>query len=398
MILGNKMFKLSSLCIIGTIAVAMNQVISSNAQLGRATTMKNGDAKSSNYAKNTGVIIDSSTMSYKTSNQDGKIVVEEEPVPAAEQPEEQEENKEEVIEGAVKGVNYKTYIDKCNFTNLGINKEGQYLNVRKTPSMKGDIVGKMPPIAGCTVISETKDEEGATWAKIKSGDVVGFVNKMYLTTGEEAAQMAKNVGRLVVKVDCDILNIREKPSTSAGVLYQISKGEELDIISITDEWIEVGVDVGQDTAFVSKEFVKISYELYKAIEIDELLYGYSSQRVAIVQFAKKYLGNRYVYGGTSLTNGIDCSGFMMRIYEHFGIKITRTSRSQAKDGKQISKSELKPGDLVFYGRGSSISSIYHVAMYIGNGKIIHASNPRSGIKISNMNYTTPCRYVSILND
>ena len=88
----------------------------------------------------------------------------------------------------------------------------------------------------------------------------------------------------------------------------------------------------------------------------------------------------------------------MRIYEHFGIKITRTSRSQAKDGKQIAKSELKPGDLVFYGRGSSISSIYHVAMYIGNGKIIHASNPRSGIKISNMNYTKPCRYVSILND
>ena len=88
----------------------------------------------------------------------------------------------------------------------------------------------------------------------------------------------------------------------------------------------------------------------------------------------------------------------MRIYEMFGYSITRTSRSQATQGKQISKDELKPGDLVFYGRGSSVSSIYHVAMYIGNGKIIHASNPRSGIKISNMNYTTPCRYVSILQD
>ena len=111
MILGNKMFKLSSLCIIGTIAVAMNQVISSNAQLGRATTMKNDDAKSSNYAKNTGVIVDSSTMSYKTTKQDGKIVVEEETVPTAEQPEEHEEKKEEIREREIvnvyaKGIKY----------------------------------------------------------------------------------------------------------------------------------------------------------------------------------------------------------------------------------------------------------------------------------------------------
>ena len=403
MILNNKMFKLSSLCIMGTVAVAMSQVISSNASVGIDTITKNKDAQSGTVIeKSTGIVAEQTSGYDVAINKDGEVEVKETTTPATDLPAEVVEEKapeeEEFIEGAVKGVNYKDYINYANYINLGINNAGQYLNVRKAAGKSNDVVGKMPPNAGAIILGESKDAEGTTWAKVKSGDVTGYVIKSYMAVEEEAQAMIKDVGRLVIKVDCDILNIREKASTSSEVLFQISKGEELDVIAITDEWVEVGVDVGQETAFVAKEYVKITYELYKAIEIDEILYGYSSERIAIVNKAKEYLGNKYVYGGTSLTKGIDCSGFMMRIYEMFGYSITRTSRSQATQGKQISKDELKPGDLVFYGRGSSVSSIYHVAMYIGNGKIIHASNPRSGIKISNMNYTTPCRYVSILQD
>lgn len=116
-------------------------------------------------------------------------------------------------------------------------------------------------------------------------------------------------------------------------------------------------------------------------------------REDIVAYALKFVGNRYVYGGTSLTNGTDCSGFTMSVYKKFNYSLSRTSRDQAYNGKSIKRSELKKGDLVFYSNGYRIN---HVAMYIGNGKIVHASNPSSGIKVSNMNYRTPCRYVSIL--
>ena len=120
----------------------------------------------------------------------------------------------------------------------------------------------------------------------------------------------------------------------------------------------------------------------------------SATRTAIVAYAKQFLGNPYVYGGTSLTNGADCSGFTMRIFEHFGVSTGRTSRDQASNGKQISLSEIQPGDLLFYASGKTIN---HVALYIGNGKIIHASTSKTGIIISNAYYRTPAKAVTFLN-
>ena len=115
----------------------------------------------------------------------------------------------------------------------------------------------------------------------------------------------------------------------------------------------------------------------------------------MVAYAKQFLGNPYVYGGTSLTNGTDCSGFVMRIYEHFGYGLPRTSSAQAGATRTISSSEAKPGDLFFYGNGSSVS---HVAMYIGGGQVIHASSKRTGIKISNAFYRTPIKVGRVIND
>jgi cell wall-associated NlpC family hydrolase len=101
-----------------------------------------------------------------------------------------------------------------------------------------------------------------------------------------------------------------------------------------------------------------------------------------------------VYGGTSLTNGADCSGFTMRIFEHFGIDTGRSSRDQAAKAKTISINDIQPGDLLFYASGDYIN---HVALYIGGGQIIHASNSKTGIIISTAYYRTPYKAATFLN-
>lgn len=119
----------------------------------------------------------------------------------------------------------------------------------------------------------------------------------------------------------------------------------------------------------------------------------SASRTAIVAYAKQFLGNPYVYGGTSLTNGADCSGFTQAIYKNFGISTGRSSRDQADKGTAISVESVQPGDLLFYASGDYIN---HVAMYIGGGQVIHASNSTTGIIISPSNYRTPCKAVTFL--
>lgn len=120
----------------------------------------------------------------------------------------------------------------------------------------------------------------------------------------------------------------------------------------------------------------------------------SATRNAVVAYAKQFLGNPYVYGGTSLTSGADCSGFTQSVFAHFGISTGRSSRDQAARGKSIPVSDAKPGDLLFYASGDYIN---HVAIYIGGGQVIHASNPTTGICITPANYRTPCKAVTFLD-
>lgn len=120
----------------------------------------------------------------------------------------------------------------------------------------------------------------------------------------------------------------------------------------------------------------------------------NATRSAIVAYAKQFIGNPYVYGGTSLTNGADCSGFTMSIFAHFGISTGRSSRDQAAKGREIPVSDIQPGDLLFYASGSTIN---HVALYIGDGQIIHASTAKTGIKYAEYNYRTPCKAVTFLD-
>lgn len=276
------------------------------------------------------------------------------------------------------------------YTILGIaNVSENNLNIRKEPSTDGKLVGKLPKFAACEVI---KIEDG--WAHITSGKVEGYVSMEYLATGIEAKHIAEKVLTLTATVMCDALRVREQPSTEAPVITQIPNGEQLEVASVDGEWVCVNLD--DEQVFVSAEYVKIEEKLAEAVSMTELLYGegVSDMRVDLVQYAKQFLGNPYVWGGTSLTKGADCSGFVMSVFKKYGYNLPHSSAAQGNSGKKISMAEAKPGDLIFYGKNGSIN---HVAIYIGNGQVIHASSPKTGIKISSYNYRSPMKVVRVIN-
>ncbi len=278
------------------------------------------------------------------------------------------------------------------YTNIGIaNVESGNLNVRETPSTDGKMVGKMPKNSACEVL-----ESADGWAYIKSGEVEGYVSTDYLLVGPDAVLRANEIVRTVVVVNGDGLNVREQPDTESAVLTQVPKGEEMDYVETLDGWIKVAIDA--DEAYVSADYVTVVERLDTAITMTELLYGQgvSDVRVELVEYAKQFVGNRYVWGGTSLTKGADCSGFVLSVFKKFGVSLPHHSGSQANYGTKISAGDLQPGDLIFY--GNSRGSINHVAIYIGGGQVVHASNERTGIKISNYKYRSPVKYVRILQD
>lgn len=278
------------------------------------------------------------------------------------------------------------------YTNIGIaNVESGNLNVRAVPSTDGKLVGKMPKETACEVLAT---ENG--WAHIKSGEVEGYVSLEFLLTGPDARIKAAELVHTVAVAETDGLNVREEANTSSAIVTQILKGEELEYVETLDGWVMVSID-GQE-AYVAEEYVTVKETLGTAITMTELLYGegVSDIRVEVVEYAKQFIGNPYVWGGTSLTKGADCSGFVQSVFKHFGIKLSRTSRTQANDGTKIKMSDLKPGDLVFYTNGSG--TINHVAIYIGGGQVVHASSPKTGIKTSKYNYRTPYKAVRVLYD
>lgn len=280
------------------------------------------------------------------------------------------------------------------YTNIGIaDVESGNLNVRAEAGTGAKLVGKMPKNAACEVLDTTEDG----WAHIKSGEVEGYVSRDYLLTGPDARVKAKELIRTVAVAETDGLNVREQPNTSSAVMTQILKGEELEYVeSLSDGWVKVSID-GED-AYVSEEFVTIKDSLDTAVTMTELLYGQgvSDVRVELCEYAKQFVGNPYVWGGTSLTKGADCSGFVLSVFKKYGVNLSHSSRAQANEGTKIKISDVKPGDLIFYGNGSG--TINHVAIYIGGGQIVHASSPKTGIKISKYNYRTPVKAVSILYD
>ena len=276
------------------------------------------------------------------------------------------------------------------YTNLGIAHVDNNLNIRAVAAEDGKLVGKLPKDAACEVL----DDDG-TWAHIKSGKVEGYVSLEYLFTGIPAKRRAEELATTVARVNTDGLKVRAEANTDSEVITLVAGGEELEVAAVEGDWVKVYLD--DQEVFVSAEYVEVTSELGTAITMTELLYGQgvSDVRVDICQYAKEFLGNPYVWGGTSLTKGADCSGFVLSVFKKYGVSLPHSSVAQANCGTTIKVSEAKPGDLIFYGNGKSIN---HVAICIGNGQVIHASSPKTGIKISNISYRSPIKAVRILYD
>lgn len=284
-----------------------------------------------------------------------------------------------------------TAAQTCGYTNLGMSViSSGNLNIRQEASTDSEVVGILTNHNACELLEDAGD-----WYKVTSGKVTGYVSKQYLVTGDEAESIAEQEIKTVATVNTETLNVRAEKSTEAAVLSQVGNSEAFTVNSVADGWVEISVD--DSVGYISQDYVTLAQALPTAKTIEQVKYGdgVSDVRASVVSYALQFVGNRYVWGGTSLENGIDCSGFTMRILGKYGISLPHSSKAQPSYGTKISASEAKPGDLFFYGSGRSIS---HVAIYIGNGQIVHASNKRDGIKVSNAYYRNPICVARYLPD
>ena len=318
-----------------------------------------------------------------------------------------------------------------------------YVNIRKEPSTESEIVGKL--YNGCA--ADILEWLEGDWVRIVSGDVEGYIASNYLATGKEAEKLVdKYAEKYATVARTQTLRVREQPSTESRTLELIPLGERFPVIKEYEEWAEILIstdDRGRDfTGFVHKDYIDIEVIFKKAISIEEEQRLIRQQQEAeraeaerlqrlaeeqerkrleeerrkeeerkaaeekkqsststsggggssgsalgieIANYAQKFVGNRYVWGGTSLTKGADCSGFVYTIYKQFGYNIPRVSRDQAKSaGRKVDISERQPGDLIFYTDNKGV--VNHVALYIGDDKIVHAASSKQGIIISKYNY------------
>ena len=284
-----------------------------------------------------------------------------------------------------------TAAQTCGYTNLGMSViSSGNLNIRQEASTDSEVIGILTNHNACELL-----EDAGEWYKVTSGKVTGYVNKQYLVTGDEAEAIAEQEIKTVATVNTETLNVRAEKSTDAAVLSQVGNSEAFTVNSVADGWVEISVD--DSVGYISQDYVTLAQALPTAKTIEQVKYGdgVSDVRASVVSYALQFVGNRYVWGGTSLEKGVDCSGFTMRILGKYGISLPHSSRAQPSYGTKISASEAKPGDLFFYGSGRSIS---HVAIYIGNGQIVHASNKRDGIKVSNAFYRSPICVARYLPD
>lgn len=291
------------------------------------------------------------------------------------------------------------------YENLVISKVNNYLNVRAEPKPDGKIIGKMTSKAAGEIL-ETLDG----WYKIQSGPIVGYISAdpQYTATGQEAKDIAMQEATLKAVIKTDVLNVRTEPTVDAKIWTQIVKDERYSVVEQLDGWVQIDLDSVDeedgseaDKAFISTRDnnVEVRYALNEAIKFsptEEAANAAASRRSQVVNYALQFVGNPYVWGGTSLTNGVDCSGFTMQVMKKFGVSLPHYSGSQAKMGKKVTSATMKPGDLIFYaGSGGRIN---HVALYIGNGQVVHAASRKSGIKISTWNYRTPVAIRNVLGD
>lgn len=301
------------------------------------------------------------------------------------------------------------------FRNLVIAQVRSCVNVRSLPSESGEILGKLYNNSVGTFIQE---EDG--WYLIKSGSVTGYVKAEYCVTGEDAVDIARSVGTRIATVTTQTLFVRTEPTTESSILGMVPEAEELLVLEETEGWVKVDVEEG--TGWVSTDYVDLHSEFVQAESKEEeaarlakeaedrrkaqaaaaakvskktnsgsttasdtqgstsYSVGEGSEMgVAVAEYGLQFVGNPYVWGGTSLTNGADCSGFVMSVYANFGVSLPHSSAADRSQGYAVDGlANAQPGDLICYSG--------HVALYIGNGQIVHASNKKTGIIVSQADY------------
>ena len=379
--------------IIGAVSMSSSSTVDARASLKENRTVNAGVALGLTEAADATELLTAGATSALTYYGDELTVAQNDNnvVTASAQGAPQTDDASQESEQANEAAQTPTAAQTCGYTNLGMSViSSGNLNIRQEASTDSEVVGILTNHNACELL-----EDAGEWYKVTSGKVTGYVNKQYLVTGDEAEAIAEQEIKTVATVNTETLNVRAEKSTEAEVLSQVGNSEAFTVNSVADGWVEISVD--DSVGYISQDYVTLAQALPTAKTIEQVKYGdgVSDVRASVVSYALQFVGNRYVWGGTSLEKGIDCSGFTMRILGKYGISLPHSSKAQPSYGTKISASEAKPGDLFFYGSGRSIS---HVAIYIGNGQIVHASNKRDGIKVSNAYYRNPICVARYLPD
>lgn len=259
---------------------------------------------------------------------------------------------------------------------------GDQLNLRQSPSTTAKVVTQLPKGAKVQILESTNG-----WYKITYSELTGWVSDDYISVKEETYQTGVIKG--------DNINVRSKPELSAEVLTRLGGGTRVNVSESSEGWYKVEYTQGK-FGWVYGQYIAVSGSKASRGAVEDATPSVSTPkkqesvttdlRQQIVAYAKKFLGVKYVYGGSS-PKGFDCSGFVQYVYKHFGISLERSAASQAQHGTTVNRNNLKVGDLVFFDTNGGNNNIRHVGIYIGEGKFIHASSGRSAkrVTISNLN-------------
>lgn len=293
---------------------------------------------------------------------------------------------------------YLVPTEEGEYLNMAFSDTGDYTYIRSAPDENSGWVGKLYQDSAAQVLEYLDG-----WTKIRSGSAEGYVPSDSLITGEEASQRAKEFEDHTVTVTAYALNVRDGQGTGADILTQVRMGETYEVSGeAVDGWYPV--KVGEIDGWVSGQYVteETSYSYGETKEEEEArlkeearseeadraeetgavgsaVYVGGITGQAVIDYACQFIGNPYVWGGTSLTDGADCSGFVQSVYAHFGVSLPRTTYEMVNAGYAVSYEEALPGDLILYDG--------HVGLYMGDGTIVNAMNEADGIGICSATYT-----------
>ena len=262
------------------------------------------------------------------------------------------------------------------------------VSIRSAASTDAD---KLDVLVGSYSITRTGVGDNG-WSKVDYNGQTGYIKSEYLTTTKPAAASdstqqtteKKQETKETVYATAGV-NIRAKASADADKIGTLAAGGSITRTGKTSSgWSRV--DYNGQTGYIKSDYLTTTKPTVTSNTTASSTSSSSSLGQQIADFAVQYVGYPYVYGGNSLTNGVDCSGFTQQVYLHFGYSIPRRASIQATVGTSVAISDLQPGDLVFYGDSEGVG---HVVIYIGNGKVVHASTPSKGIIISDLYYRTP---------